>query len=194
MSLSDNKSVYSLDYMLTIKACGPLVFKKMQKIKLYETFNIFSDHQLPGNSHKQTQNSNHRRFVCNHWNKVVGTTNWCLELPSWPNSTIYMLDCWCLWYKDQPKYQHVNNFGGTAKYLLLIHFVPIRLNELECIYFLSLLKDYNAISYIPTLPFNLQYYLLDAFFDIYIYLFRKLIIFSLRSNINPKQYVKLAWD
>ena len=152
-----------------LRHVGLLFLKKMQKIKLYETFNIFSDHQLPGNSHKQTQNSNHRRFVCNHWNKVVGTTNWCLELPSWPNSTIYMLDCWCLRYKDQSKYQHVNNFGGTAKYLLLIHFVPIWLNELVCIYFLSLLKDYNVISYIPTLPFNLQYYLLDAFF-LYLYL------------------------
>ena len=35
----------------------------------------------------------------------------------------------------------------------------------------------NAINNIPTLPFNLQYYLLDAFIDIYIYLFRKIIFF-----------------
>ena len=134
---------------------------------------MFSDHQCTGNGDQQTKNCYHARLLSNHWSQVVGTKDWRLELPSWPNGTSDMLDCWCLWYKDQPKYKHVNNFGGTAKYLLLIHFVPIWLNELECIYFLSLLKDYNAISYIPTLPFNLQYYLLDAFFDIYIYLFRK---------------------
>ena len=66
MSLSDKKAVSSLDTMLTNKAYGTLVKEKMQKYKFYETFNIFSEHQRPGNGHKQTQYCDHTRLVCKH--------------------------------------------------------------------------------------------------------------------------------